>query len=91
MSMVHPFPRKFLSYTVTTCAFLAGTIPRHQSACNGLKSMELGASGFRFPMVWCSKTCDHPEEDLAKSGYGPDMNFFLKNPFISWQPYWNLL
>jgi hypothetical protein len=52
--------------------------------------MELGALGFSFPIVWCSKTCNHPKEDLAESGYGPSMKVFLKNLFIFWQPYWNL-
>lgn len=33
--------------------------------------------------MWCSKTCGHPKEDLAKSGYGPGMKvFFLKSFYI---------
>jgi hypothetical protein len=33
--------------------------------------------GFCFAIEWCSKTCDHPKEDLAKSGYGSGMKVFL--------------
>jgi hypothetical protein len=28
--------------------------------------------------VWCSNTCDHPKEELAKSGYGSGMKAFFK-------------
>jgi hypothetical protein len=35
--------------------------------------MKPGARAFLFPIVWCSQTGYHPQEDLAKFGYGPGM------------------
>jgi len=46
--------------------------------------------GFLFPIVWCSQPGHHPQEDLAKSGYGPGIKV-KKQTFIFLHPYWNLL
>jgi hypothetical protein len=27
--------------------------------------------------LWCGQTDNHPQEDLAKFGYRPDMNLFI--------------
>jgi hypothetical protein len=48
-------------------------VEEFQFACNCPKSMNSGARGFLFPIVWCSQTGDHPHEDLAQFGYGPGM------------------
>jgi hypothetical protein len=37
--------------------------------------------------VFLYQTGDHPQEELAKFGYGPDVKEeFFNNPFIFWLP-----
>jgi hypothetical protein len=49
--------------------------------------------GFFFlRILWCSQGGDHPETNLANSGYMPDMNLFKKNQDPSiFLATWNLL
>ncbi len=52
---------------------------------------EENASRVFLSILWCSQSGDHPQEDLAKFDYRPDMKVF-KNPLIFWLGIcWNLL
>jgi hypothetical protein len=45
---------------------------------DGLRDFDRGSPKVVLSNLWCSKSGHHLHEDLAKFGYKPDMEIFLK-------------
>jgi hypothetical protein len=56
------------------------------------RRLRLWSPGFFLRILWCSQGGDHPETNLANSGYMPDMKVENNlDPAIFLATYWNLL
>ncbi len=83
------WPISAMFFTKTLCMYWNHIfqVDKMKKNCQKKKN----ASRVFLSILCCSKSCDHPQEDLAKFDYRPDMKVF-KNPLRFWLGIcWNLL